>query len=505
MDYKEDAVAFNDKPEVIYQIMPDRFARVGSEPINPSHYPDPCHHSAWEDQPSREWHGRQYFGGNLRGIIERLPWLTQLGVTALMLTPIFPAPTYHKYDATDFRSIDPALGTDADFDELLSSCHRVGIRVIMDIAVNHLSFTHPLFQKASHSGDAPERDFFRFDAEGSYDCWWGFRNMPEIDYDHEEARREFIDGPDSVIGHWVRRGIDGIRLDCANDLSPGVVAIIRRTARAINPDVYVMGEIFSYPAEWLSCLDGVMNYAYRSALDAVFEGKISTKVFGAFLSHFVRDAGMAGLSDSLAMTSSHDTPRMRNQYGNDQARLEQALLMQFTLPGIPMIWQGEEIGMEGGMDPLNRAAFPWEPEKHDQKSLERYRRLIALRKERRELHRGDLVDLSPFLPEGVIGYLRRLPLEPGSFSVVLMNATREHKRFTLFLPESHCYSAMTLADALSGATVRFDVGNATFDLGPGESRLYAPRPRESFPNYSFYKNSSVAAEARAAAAEGRTR
>lgn len=484
---------FNASPEIIYQIMPDRFSRSRDREPDPAHFPPKAKLSSWNDPIDPEMHGRQFFGGCLKGIEERLPWLEELGATAIMLTPVFPAPSYHKYDATDFRAIDPALGSDRDFDELLDACHARGIKLIMDIAVNHLSARHPLFLKAKADPTSAERRLFRFAPDGEhYDCWWGYGGMPEINYDEPAARREFIEGPDSVIGFWVKRGIDGIRLDCANDLSPGVVSTIRQTARAIKPDIYVMGEIFSYPAEWLRCLDGVMNYSWQSAAGALFDGRITSRVFGAFLAHFAADAGVAGLSDSLSMLTSHDTPRMQDMFRDDVRRMEHALLLQFTLPGIPMIWAGEEMGMDGRGDHQNRKPIPWDQLPGDGTIRTRFDQLIALRRERAELHRGEFVELSALLPEGVVGFLRRVPRDPGAFCLVLINVSRERKAFTLFLPESHLYSTMTMADTFSGATAKFVVGAADIGMEPGDSRVYLPRPRDSYPNYSFYKNRGCA-------------
>ncbi len=482
---------FNQEAEVIYQIFPDRFARGGEQDPDPQRYPPQSRFSSWTDKPDRMSRGKQFFGGNLRGVIDKLPWLQKLGATAIMLTPIFTAPSYHKYDAIDFRGIDPGLGTEEDFEALVSAAHACGIKLIMDIAVNHLSANHPLFKKAQADPSCPERSMFRFSPDGkNYDCWWGYPGMPEINYDDPAARAEFIQGPGSVIAYWARRGIDGIRLDCANDLSPGVVRIIRETARAENPDIYVMGEIFSYPAEWLSSLDGVMNYSYRAAFEALVAGKIDSKAYGAFLSHFAADAGVAGLSDSLSMLSSHDTPRALYQMKGDRRLLEIAQLLQFTLPGIPMIYYGEEVGMDGGPDPDNRAPMAWDKARQDAKILERYRRLIALRAERAELLRGEIVDLTPFLPLGVIGFLRRKPADPGAFSFLLANLSSEARKFTLLIPESHCYSNLLLADAFSDFSVKTGVGAADFELEPLQYRYMLPRPRDSFPNYSFYKNRS---------------
>jgi alpha-glucosidase len=267
-----------------------------------------------------------------------------------------------------------------------------------------------------------------------------------------------------------------------------VVETIRRTARAINPDIYVMGEIFSYPAEWLRCLDGVMNYSWQSAAGALFEGRIGSRVFGAFLARFADDAGIAGLSDSLSMLTSHDTPRLRDLFDGDLRRMEHALLLQFTLPGIPMIWAGEELGMEGKGDHRNRQPIPWGtlPDRGEARS--RFDRLIRLRQERAELHRGDFVELSALLPEGVVGFLRRVPLEPGAFCLVLINVSAQRQAFTLFLPESHLYSTMSLSCALGGPAATFVVGAADIALEPGNSRVYLPQPRGTYPNYSFYKN-----------------
>ncbi|HQG27776.1 MAG TPA: alpha-amylase family glycosyl hydrolase, partial [Candidatus Ozemobacteraceae bacterium] len=216
---------------VFYQIVPDRFRRAESSGESP--------HTLlkWDAKPASSKAGSQeFFGGNLRGITEKLDHIRELGANAILLTPINAAPSYHRYDTTDYKSIDPLLGDWKDLEELTAAVHARGMKIIFDVALNHVSKKHPWFVRAEADAQAPERGYFRFNGDGTYLCWWGHAGLPELQLNDRRLVQELITGDDSVLSFWLRKGFDGVRLDCANDLSLQTCALISYTLKSRFPE-----------------------------------------------------------------------------------------------------------------------------------------------------------------------------------------------------------------------------------------------------------------------------
>jgi glycosidase len=376
------------KDAVFYQIFPDRFYRS-------SRYKAVGKFVEWGSKPTRE----NMFGGNLAGITDKLEYIASLGVTALYLCPIFKSNSNHRYHTVDYFEIDPVLGTLKDFDRLVKKAHKLGLRVILDGVFNHCSRGFFQFNSLMELGrNSPYVDWFHvhgwplhaYSGKPNYDCWWGFPALPKFNTDNPDVREYLF----SVGEYWMKRGIDGWRLDVPNEIDDDSFwQEFRRRIKAINPEAYIVGEIWDEPSRWLKGdqFDGVMNYPLRRAVLAyLFDEKpINLAEFAKRL----REAFPAGrFGVPMNLLGSHDTIRLASLPCSNLQRVKLALAILFFLPGAPCIYYGDEIGMEGGKDPDNRRTFPWNMLSDGRRSpvFRFLNELITLRNEERVLRDGKL-------------------------------------------------------------------------------------------------------------------
>jgi cyclomaltodextrinase / maltogenic alpha-amylase / neopullulanase len=406
---------------VFYQVFPDRFAAS-------SRVPKPGPLEPWDAPPTQAG----YKGGDLLGLAERLDDLVDLGVTALYLNPIFKATSNHRYNAYDYNDIDPMLGGEPAFRELLDAAHARNIRVILDGVFNHSGRGFWPFQHVIESGLAsPYRDWFYLDQDvldgqrgidaypegwrdGShvrtgYRTWWGIPSLPKLRVEHP-AVREYLFG---VAEKWLRFGIDGWRLDVPEDIEdPTFWPEFRNRVRAVNPDAYLLGEIWNEAPDWLrgDRFDAVMNYPLGIAILGFVGGPSLDRDVIAAQSNYARDlvaldAPSFGARIEQVMTlydpavtavqfnliGSHDTPRARTVMGGDATALRLATVLQLTLPGAPSIYYGDELAMEGRADPDCRRGYPVDPSLVGEEALATralVRALLAARREHVALRRG---------------------------------------------------------------------------------------------------------------------
>jgi cyclomaltodextrinase / maltogenic alpha-amylase / neopullulanase len=406
---------------VFYQIFPERFAN--GDPAN-----DPAGTEPWGGTPTPG----NYFGGDLRGIIGHLDYIAALGVNALYLNPIFTSPTNHKYQTTDYRSIDPHFGDDAVFRELLDSCHARGIRVILDGVFNHTGVGFFAFDDVKRNGRASRYTAwytFRGFPVGpvsrpNYECWWGYGSLPKLNIANPEVRDYLFD----VTRRWMGFGIDGWRLDVPNEIPHDFWIAWRRLVKELNPDAYITGEIWQDASEWLKGdqFDGVMNYRFRdAALDFFARDTIGPARFDAVLERQRTEYPVEVNFALQNLLGSHDTERFLTACRGDTSAVKLAWLFQMTYPGAPMVYYGDEIGMEGGKDPDCRKTMVWDPVQQDSRLLATMQELIALRRGHDVLRRGSYERLIAEDATRVLAFARRLP---GSTAVVMLNrsaSTRE--------------------------------------------------------------------------------
>lgn len=434
---------------VFYQIFPDRFCSSGSPKEGVPG--DRRLHRDWSEEPDSRpgpdgrFRCDDYFGGDLAGIQQNLPYLSSLGVEVLYLNPVFEAHANHRYNTADYRHIDPLLGTNEDFRELCAEAGRLGIRVVLDGVFNHTGSDSIYFNKERRYGDggayndpqSPYHDWYLWDKwPEKYQSWWGFDTLPGVN-ESCGSYQEFVCGPQGVVRSWLRAGAAGFRLDVADELPDWFIRMLRRAIKAEGEDNLILGEVWEDASTKYSGgeqrqyllgreLDSVMNYPWRTAiLDFVRygRGRELQNAIMDLLEHYPRpvvgvlmnclsthDVSRAITALAAPEMTGRDRDWQRDHnildadtyYAGRQLFLL-ASVIQYTLPGCPSLYYGDEAGLVGYADPFNRGTYPWGRE--DQGLVEFFRILGRLRKNSPALRRGAFVPVA-FDQEGC-AYLRR--------------------------------------------------------------------------------------------------
>ncbi|MBE6896325.1 MAG: glycoside hydrolase family 13 protein [Ruminococcaceae bacterium] len=361
----------------IYQIFPDRFCYVGK--INTEKHNNI---KPWGMLPNhiREEDGTldtsDFFGGNLKGIQSKLEYLKELGIGIIYLNPIFEAASNHRYDTGDYEKIDTLLGNEDDFTELCAEAEKYGIRIILDGVFSHTGIDSKYFNQygnydnlgAYQSQESEYSSWYKFvDWPNEYDCWWGVKILPETRED-EPSYLSYITGENGIARKWLRAGASGWRLDVADELPDVFIEKFREAVKAENEEAVIIGEVWENAADKISYdqrrrylhgnqLDSVMNYVFRNAVISFMQDGDSEKIKNSVL-EICEDYPAPVLHSLMNFLGTHDTERIKNILGSEcEVCLAYALLA--FLPGLPTIYYGDEVGMEGGKDPLNRQCFPW--------------------------------------------------------------------------------------------------------------------------------------------------
>jgi cyclomaltodextrinase len=464
--------AFHGK--VMYQIFPDRFRKSGDCDLSQKITPFSVHEH-FEDVPVY-WaddrgivQNNDFFGGNLKGIIDALPYLVSLHVSVIYLNPIFKAYSNHRYDTCDYKQIDPMLGTEEDFSELCVQAHRLGIKILLDGVFSHTGDRSVYFDRygeyengAYLHSDSPYRSWFQFDSSdpNGYHSWWGIRTLPCTEEMDPGFLDYVIDGEDSVAAHWIRLGADGFRLDVADELPDEFIERLHRRVKQLNPDAILLGEVWEDASNKISYsvrrkyfvnteLDSVMNYPFKDAIIAFVKGEITVKDFSDRVMTIVEHYPKPVLDCVMNSLSTHDTIRILSVLGTSDfpkekhqragfalnetqrrlavCRLKAAVFLQFMLPGCPCIYYGDEAGMEGLEDPFNRRFFPWG--KEDRTIQNFYRRMAEIKVSYPQLQTGSMTVLAD--SDGVFMFSRVLG---GKQMIGIVCLREEYDCFTSYSP-----------------------------------------------------------------------
>lgn len=418
-----------------YQIFPDRFCRTGV-PESAGMVGGRWVHGSWEEEPeyrpdqNGEIRNRDFFGGNLAGVMEKLPYLERLGVETIYFCPVFEAPENHRYGTADYERIDPMLGSREDFTALCRAAHARGMRVMLDGVFNHTGFVSRYFNGdgfypapgAFQSRESPYFGWYDFQHwPDRYTSWWGITTMPTTNKNNPDWL-SYITGENGIIRSWLRAGADGWRLDVADELPDRVVAAIHAAARAEKPDAVIIGEVWedgsnkiAYGARRKHILgghcDGLMNYPFRTALLAFLLGG-DARAFRDAMETLRENYPPFAFASAMNALGTHDTVRILTLLGEESerrectrawradarlgydwrqrglARLRLGAMILFAFPGSPTVYYGDEAGMEGFEDPFNRRTFPWGHEDADLTAW--FAALGAARKSSAPLRRGKL-------------------------------------------------------------------------------------------------------------------
>lgn len=416
------------KGNIIYHIFVDRFNRADGVKTKRKYRL----HESFSESPEvvnadGKYYADDFFGGNFNGIREKLDYLEELGVGIIYLSPIFKAYSNHRYDTGDYLKVDELLGTEDDLKRLLDAAHEKGMKVILDGVFNHSGADSLYFNKfgtydslgAYQSKSSPYYDWYYFKKfPDEYACWWGCDNVPDLNKSNKDYRA-LVFGKNGVVEKWQKLGADGWRLDVVDELPIDFVNLLIKKIKSVNKDALVIGEVWEDASTKVSYgelrpyllgdqLDGTMNYPFMNAIIAyVRDGdeKFFKDTVQSILENYPKETVYC-LMNSLG---THDTVRIINalsdvrahgwskthklgyklpdsEYEKAKKKLYLASVLQFTLPGIPSIFYGDEAGLQGFDDPINRRPYPWGSE--DKEILAHYRKLGRIRRENRAVFSG---------------------------------------------------------------------------------------------------------------------
>ncbi len=390
------------KNKVVYQIFPSRFAASKEVP-----------EELWYKAPIGHFENLQ---GDLRGVINRLDHLEELGVEVLYMTPIFRANTSHKYDTVDYYQIDPSFGTKEDLKELVTKAHARGMRVLLDGVFNHTSPDFFAFADVMKNQEKSEYlDWYYIEGfplvrewgkKPNFKCFSYFGGMPKLNLSNPKVQDYCI----GVARYWLREcGIDGWRLDVGDEISHVFWKRFRREVKEEKSEALIIGEVWHYAPDFLEGdeWDSVMNYPFKDAVkELLAERSITVSQFAGRLG-FIRGNVHTDVYPVLFnLIGSHDCPRFLHECGGDVQRLKMAAALQLLSPGMPMIYYGDEYAMEGGKDPDCRRGMVWEESRQNREVYDWYRRLIQVRKEHPALTAGQLVSLQAEDEKGLLTIVR---------------------------------------------------------------------------------------------------
>lgn len=416
------------KGNIIYHVFVDRFNRADGVKTKRKYRL----HKSFSESPEvvsadGKYYADDFFGGNFNGIREKLDYLEELGVGIIYLSPIFKAFSNHRYDTGDYLKVDELLGTEDDFKRLLDAAHEKGMKIILDGVFNHSGADSLYFNKfgtydslgAYQSKSSPYYDWYYFKKfPDEYACWWGCDNVPDLNKSNKDYRA-LVFGKNGVVEKWQKLGADGWRLDVVDELPIDFVNLLIKKIKSVNKDALVIGEVWEDASTKVSYgelrpyllgdqLDGTMNYPFMNAIIAyVRDGdeKFFKDTVQSILENYPKETVYC-LMNSLG---THDTVRIINalsdvrahgwskthklgyklpdsEYEKAKKKLYLASVLQFTLPGIPSIFYGDEAGLQGFDDPINRRPYPWGSE--DKEILAHYKKLGRIRRENRAVFSG---------------------------------------------------------------------------------------------------------------------
>ena len=436
------------KGGIIYQIFPDRFYNSGAPKKD---VPDDryiC--DDWNKQPEYKQNngacslGNDYYGGDLEGIRQKLPYLQELGVSCIYLNPVFEAHSNHRYNTANYEKIDMLLGDEADLENLCKEAKKRGIKIVLDGVFSHTGDDSIYFNRTGRYGaggayrdyNSPYREWFKFyDYPNGFDAWWGVKTLPETNEDNEDFT-EYITGKNGILCRYLKMGISGWRLDVADELPDEFLYKLRVAVKSEKPDAYILGEVWEDASNKISYgarrkflrgaqLDSVMNYPFANAiLNFVKQGggDILSETVHTVLENYPK----CSVDTLMNHLGTHDTARVLTMLGKSDSfigdrtwqsqqklsdfeyecgvkRLKAAAVIQYTLPGVPSLFYGDEAGVQGFGDPFCRATYPWGNENTD--LLEFYKALGNVRKNCKAFTDGDFYTL--FADIDAIAYTRK--------------------------------------------------------------------------------------------------
>ena len=438
------------KQGIIYQIFVDRFFNGQEEGkvLNPKK--NTFIYGNWDDNPMyiKDMDGNivrwDFYGGNLLGVKKKLEYIKSLGVSVIYFNPIFDSPSCHKYDTGDYEKLDPMFGDEEIFKDLCNESEKIGIKIILDGVFSHTGSDSKYFNKfgnynslgAYQSLQSPYYMWYRFnDYPDLYEAWWGFSNMPNIDELNPSYLDYIIRDDNSIVEKWIRLGASGWRLDVADELPDEFIKILKKKLKEVEKDSVLIGEVwedasnkvsYSRKREYLfgNELDSVTNYPLRQIILDLVRNYIGNKSFIRRYLSLKENYPKEYFYSTMNMLGNHDTERVLTMLNNSVELLKEAVAIQMTLPGVPLIYYGDEAGLTGGKDPSNRKSYPWG--KENDEILEFYKTITAIRVAEDALKIGEIKFLD--FNNGVLGYERFIDKDR---IIILVNTLEKEERISL--------------------------------------------------------------------------
>lgn len=477
------------KGKVMYQIFPDRFCKEGNCDLSGKLQPYWVHNSTndvphYRPDENGEILNNDFFGGNLRGIISKLDYLEDMGVGIIYLNPIFKAFSNHRYDTCDYKTIDPMLGTEKDFEQLCNEAHKRNIKILVDGVFSHTGSNsiyfdgkHIFGNGAVSSENSPYRNWYKFsDYPHKYESWWGITTLPCVEELNSDYMEYIITGEDSVVKHWLNKGADGFRLDVADELPDEFIKVLTDTIHAHKPGSLVLGEVWEDASNKIAygvrrkyfsaCeLDSVMNYPFMNAIISLCMDNMSIADFEKTVMTICENYPKPVTDCLMNSLSTHDTARIftvlsgaelniskqqkaefimnEKQRSTAVNRLFMAVFLQFILPGCPCIYYGDEVAMEGFNDPFNRGYFKWENQGNF--SHEFFKQMSKIKNSNQVLQTGSI----SFGCHNDIGVMHITRMQKDRIITATIN--KGNTVFTLNIPKEKClisHNATVLDDKI---------------------------------------------------------
>ena len=443
------------KDGILYHIFVDRFnngnrtGKVSNPKKNSFIYGN------WDDTPMyikdkdgdiERW---DFYGGNLKGIINKLGYLKKLGVSIIYLSPVFESASNHKYSTADYKTIDPMFGDEEIFKELIEKAKAKGISIILDGVFSHTGADSIYFNKFNNydskgaygNEDSPYRKWYDFDdSKIGYKSWWGIADLPNINELEPSYMDYIIRDEDSVVNKWTKMGVKGWRLDVVDELPDEFVTEFKKGLRNADEDSVLVGEVWEDASNKISYgqrrkyflgnqLDSVMGYPFRTAILAFLKGEIPSYELNDIYMNIKENYPPDSFKSNLNILGTHDVKRVKTELNNDKDLVKLAVLSQMTFEGVPYIYYGDEAGLEGGVDPDNRRTYPWKNEDNDM--LDFYRNSIQTRHREKSLSKGETKFIYT-MNDDIFAYERFLTDEDDR-SLIVINRSEENKHLQLDL------------------------------------------------------------------------
>ncbi|MGD9678496.1 MAG: glycoside hydrolase family 13 protein [Vulcanibacillus sp.] len=508
------------KDAIMYQIFVDRFynGNEDGKVLNPKE--NSLLHSQWDNDPIyiKDKKGKiiywDFFGGNLLGVKKKLSYLKELGVDIIYFNPVFESSSNHKYDTGDYHKIDPMYGDNQLFKELCKEASQLGISIILDGVFSHTGSDSKYFNKegryeevgAYQSTSSPCSKWYCFQVYPNiYDSWWGIDVLPNVN-ELEPSYLDFIvNSENSVVRYWQGQGIKGWRLDVADELPDEFIRILRNKMKELDNESIILGEVWEDASNKISYgsrrrylygdeLDSVTNYPFREAIKGFLLGYIDANKVYLFLMTLYENYPLEHFYSTMNLIGSHDTPRILSMFRDkipeymaqeckkiiSIKRLKLATLIQFTFPGVPLIYYGDEVGLEGNEEPLNRRTYPWG--KENTEILEWYKQVTKLRKTYNLFSTGKWIPF--YTNEDVFGYIRLIENNKDVFmqekennlAIVLcnrsINNSFEVKVNLNKLLITNMNDLTEVTDIMNGEKIYVKQGNISTTLEPLEGKIY---------------------------------